>query len=72
MKILIRYQVVPNTLEKGYFMYAFFHPIHGKKCIGCFKKSSDKHFAAACKSFALNCGYLGDEPSERFTFALKG
>lgn len=72
MKTKIGYSIVPNTLEKGYSMYAFRHPIHGVKYLGCFKKHSKKHFAAACKSFAMNCGYLGDEPTERFVFVLIG
>lgn len=56
----IEFKVVPHPVEKGYFMYEFHHPVHGKKYMGCFKKDTPKHWQDAVRRFKTNCGYPED------------
>lgn len=70
-KMAIIVEVVPNPAEKGYYMYEFKHPIHGRKYLGCFKKDLDKHWKAAVSSFMLNCGLKNSNPEDYFEFWVK-
>ena len=69
-KMYVAYAVVPNPVEVGWKMYAFYHPVHGRRYIGCFKKHTDRTFTHATEAFTLNCGCKG-HPSEFFEFVQR-
>ncbi len=55
-KIKVLFKFVPNTMEKGWLMVKFQHPLHGTKYLGCYKRDMTVNREDACRRFARNCG----------------
>ena len=63
-KITVLFKMVPNTLEKGYLMMKFQHPLHGTKYIGCYTRDTAVSREDAFRRFGNNCG----QDSANFNF----